>query len=48
MQAADDENSFLAIVARKTEEVQALRGQLDNLAVLLERTRADLSEALRL
>lgn len=47
LQAADDENSFLAIVARKTEEVQALRGQLDNLAVLLERTRADLSEALR-
>ena len=25
LQAADDENSFLAIVARKTEEVQALR-----------------------
>jgi hypothetical protein len=42
-----DEESFLAAVARKTEEVVELRTQVDDLAVLLDRTRSELSDALR-
>lgn len=46
--AADgDAPSFLDAVARKTEEVAALRAQVDDLAALLARTRTELADALR-
>lgn len=47
LQTTGDGDSFLAAVARKTEEVASLRAQVDDLAVLLDRTRAELSDALR-
>ena len=46
--AADgDADSFLAAVARKTEEVQGLRREVDDLSALLARTRTELADALR-
>lgn len=46
--AADgDTDSFLGAMARKTEEVQGLRGEVDDLAALLARTRAELADAIR-
>jgi hypothetical protein len=46
--AADgDAPSFVEAVARKTEEVRALRIEVDDLATLLARTRTELADALR-
>jgi len=46
--AADgDAPSFVEAVARKTEEVRALRIEVDDLAALLARTRTELADALR-
>ena len=46
--AADgDAPSFVEAVARKTEEVSALRIEVDDLASLLARTRTELADALR-
>lgn len=46
--AADDEApSFVSAVARKTEEVRALRTEVDDLGALLARTRSELADALR-
>ena len=46
--AADGDNdSFIGAVARKTEEVQALRSEVDDLAALLAKTRTELSDAIR-
>ncbi len=46
--AADgDAPSFVEAVARKTEEVRGLRIEVDDLAALLARTRAELADALR-
>jgi hypothetical protein len=46
--AADgDAPSFVEAVARKTEEVRGLRIEVDDLAALLGRTRAELADALR-
>jgi len=46
--AADgDAPSFVEAVARKTEEVRALRVEVDDLATLLARTRTELADALR-
>ena len=46
--AADgDAPSFIAAVARKTEEVRGLRTEVDDLTALLARTRTELADALR-
>jgi hypothetical protein len=45
--ADGDAPSFVAAVARKTEEVRALRLEVDDLAALLARTRTELADALR-
>ena len=45
--ADDDAPSFVEAVARKTEEVTALRTEVDDLAALLARTRTELADALR-
>jgi hypothetical protein len=46
--AADGDNdSFVGAVARKTEQVQGLRGEVDDLAALLAKTRAELADAIR-
>jgi hypothetical protein len=46
--AADgDAPSFMDAMARKTEEVQALRAEVDDLAALLARTRTELADAIR-
>jgi hypothetical protein len=46
--AADgDAPSFLDAVARKTEQVQGLRAEVDDLSALLARTRTELADALR-
>jgi hypothetical protein len=46
--AADgDAPSFMTAMARKTEEVVALRAQVDDLSVLLARTRTELADAIR-
>jgi hypothetical protein len=46
--AADDgAPSFVSAVARQTEEVRALRTEVDDLGALLARTRAELADALR-
>jgi hypothetical protein len=45
--ADDDAPSFVAAVARKTEEVQGLRAEVDDLGALLARTRTELADALR-
>lgn len=45
--ADDDAPSFVTAVARKTDEVRALRTEVDDLAALLARTRSELSDALR-
>ncbi len=47
LHSGGDERSFVDIVARKTEEVALLRGQVDELALLLARTRTELADALR-
>lgn len=43
----DDERSIVDVVARKTEEVQALRREVDEQHALLERTRTELADAIR-
>ncbi len=46
--AADgDAPSFVDAVARKTEEVAAMRLEVDNLEALLARTRTELADAIR-
>jgi len=46
--AADGDNdSFVSAVARKTEQVEALRQEVDDLAALLARTRTELADAIR-
>ena len=46
--AADgDAPSFIDAVARKTEQVQGLRAEVDDLSALLARTRTELADALR-
>jgi hypothetical protein len=46
--AADgDAPSFVSAVARQTEQVRALRLEVDDLATLLARTRTELADALR-
>jgi len=47
LQGRDSTESFLAAVARKTVEVEALRNEVDDLAQVLERARVDISEAVR-
>ena len=47
LQGKDSTESFLAAVARKTVEVEALRNEVDDLAQVLDRARADLAEAVR-
>jgi hypothetical protein len=45
--ADDDAPSFLHAVGRKTEQVAALRREVDSLEALLARTRTELADALR-
>ncbi len=45
--AGDDGESFVSAVARKTEQVNALRAEVDDLSALLARTRTELSDAIR-
>jgi len=46
--AADgDGESFVSAVARKTEQVEALRVEVDDLATLLAQTRTELADAIR-
>jgi hypothetical protein len=45
--AGDDGESFVSAVARKTEQVTALRAEVDDLSALLARTRTELSDAIR-
>jgi hypothetical protein len=45
--ADDDAPSFIAAVARKTEQVSALRSEVDSLEALLARTRTELADAIR-
>ncbi len=46
--AADgDAPSFIEAVARKTEQVQGLRTEVDDLSALLSRTRTELADAIR-
>ncbi len=46
--AADgDGESFVSAVARKTEQVEALRVEVDDLAALLAQTRTELADAIR-
>ena len=47
LQGKDSTESFLAAVARKTAEVDALRHEVDDLSQVLDRARADLAEAVR-
>ncbi|MBI1377900.1 MAG: DUF4446 family protein [Frankiales bacterium] len=47
LQADGDAPTFVAAVARKSEQVRALRAEVDDLAALLARTRTELSDALR-
>ena len=45
--AHDDGESFVSAVARKTEQVEALRLEVDDLSALLARTRTELADAIR-
>jgi hypothetical protein len=45
--ADDDADSFVSAVARKTEQVEALRVEVDDLSALLQRTRTELADAIR-
>lgn len=47
LQAADGQESFVEVVARRTEEVEQLRNEVADLAAELRRTRQDLAQALR-
>jgi hypothetical protein len=47
LSAGDGQESFVAAVARKTEQVTALRREVDDLEALLARTRTELADALR-
>lgn len=47
LQSGDGEESFVAAAARTTEQVQALREQVAGFSTALERTRSELSDALR-
>lgn len=47
LEAEGDADSFVAAVARKTEEVAGLRREVDDLSALLARTRTELADALR-
>ncbi|HET8969492.1 MAG TPA: DUF4446 family protein [Candidatus Nanopelagicales bacterium] len=45
--AGDDAPTFVAAVTRHVERVDALRGEVDEVAALLDRTRTELGDALR-
>ncbi len=46
--AADDEApSFVEAVSRQAQQVQAMRGEVDDLSALLSRTRVELADAVR-
>lgn len=47
LQADGDAPTFVAAVGRQTEQVRALRGEVDDLSALLARTRTELADALR-
>ena len=47
LQGGDGPESFVEIVARKADEVEALRAEVAELTTQLQRTRHDLSQALR-
>jgi hypothetical protein len=47
LHADGDAPSFVAAVGRQTEQVQALRGEVDDLSALLARTRTELADAIR-
>lgn len=47
LEAADGRESFVEVVARKTEEVADLRAEVAELTAQLQRTRQDLAQALR-
>ena len=47
LEGSDPRESFVDIVSRKTEEVGALRDEVDRLRHMLESTRLDLSAAIR-
>lgn len=47
LQGSDGPESFVDVVARKTEEVETLRAEVAELAAQVQRTRHELSQALR-
>ena len=47
LQADGDAPSFVQAVGRQTEQVQGLRGEVDDLSALLARTRTELADAIR-
>ena len=47
LQADDEAPSFVSAVARQADQVRAMRGEVDDLAVLLAKTRTELADALR-
>ena len=47
LQSDDGRGSFVEVVARKTEEVEALRDQVGDLRAGLDRTRVELADAIR-
>ena len=47
LQGKDGTDSFVTAVARKTEQVEALRDEVDRLSAVLDVARTDLAEAVR-
>ena len=47
LQADGDAPTFVEAVGRQTEQVRALRGEVDDLSALLARTRTELADAIR-
>ena len=47
LQGRDGTDSFIEAVARKTEQVEALRDEVESLSAILDVARADLAEAVR-
>ncbi|HET7900141.1 MAG TPA: DUF4446 family protein [Candidatus Nanopelagicales bacterium] len=47
LESDGDAPSFVQAVGRQTEQVRALRGEVDDLSALLARTRTELADALR-
>ncbi|MFN8159059.1 MAG: DUF4446 family protein [Candidatus Nanopelagicales bacterium] len=47
LQADGDAPTFVQAVGRQTEQVRALRGEVDDLSALLARTRTELADAIR-